>query len=304
MIEFDGTNHIRGRNHRHAAREDRSLAGATGADGIDAEVVVAHRVAVAERDGAGFPAAAIVAAGERAEGVEELMVRVGFPLRGLASAGDDDAGAILRAACADGDGGGEVHDAGDGAEHADAVMHESDELAHIRLSAQVEHAAQGRMMVAFCADLDEKDFAPEVIHHGLPSLGGPPFDGDIGLAPGGDNPIWHVRADDFSDLRRPRFFQRMQMDVALEKRGANPHAEPGGEMLRKAMDDVIRRGVALLDQCIVALDNFALIVVERGNVRMVQPQIVEGRAHIGDKPARMRAVQLADGGGEQHDVAQ
>lgn len=70
---------------------------------MDAEAFVAV-VAVAERDGAGFPAAAIIAAGKCAEGVEELMVRVGLPMARLAASSDDDAGAVLRALGADGHG--------------------------------------------------------------------------------------------------------------------------------------------------------------------------------------------------------
>lgn len=37
---------------------------------------------------------------------------------------------------------------------------------------------------------------------------------------------------------------------------------------------------------------------------IVQPQIVEGRAQIGEEAPRMRAVQVADGGGEQCDVVE
>src|SRR5258708_3096590 len=47
-------------------------------------------VAGTERDGARFPAATMVAAEQRAGGVEVLVVRIRLPLRGLASAGDDD----------------------------------------------------------------------------------------------------------------------------------------------------------------------------------------------------------------------
>ncbi len=43
--------------------------------GVDAKALV-PRIAVAEWDGAGFPTAAVIAAGKCAEGVEELMVRL------------------------------------------------------------------------------------------------------------------------------------------------------------------------------------------------------------------------------------
>ena len=55
-------------------------------------------VAVAERHDARFPAAAPFAAAERAGAMNELMMRIGFPVRRLAAAGDDDARAVLRPA--------------------------------------------------------------------------------------------------------------------------------------------------------------------------------------------------------------
>lgn len=98
MVALDRSDCIVRRDHRHATREDGGVLPSRHADGIDAETGVAGGVAVAERDGAGFPTAAIVAAPEGAEGVEELMVRVGAPVHGLAAAGDNDARAVLRAA--------------------------------------------------------------------------------------------------------------------------------------------------------------------------------------------------------------
>lgn len=38
--------------------------------------------------------------------------------------------------------------------------------------------------------------------------------------------------------------------------------------------------------------------------RVVQPQIVEGRAQVGEEAPRMRAMQVADGGGEERDVGE
>ena len=304
MVALDGADDIGGGDHGHAAGEDRSGAGTAVAEGVHAEAGVARGVAVAERDGAGFPAAAIVAAPERAHGVEELVVRVGSPVGRLASPGDDDTGAVPWPALAHGHGGGEVHDAGNGAQDARAVVNEPDELTHIGLPAKIEHAAQGQVMIATRADLGEEDLSLEMIDDGLPPLGGPPFDADIALAPGGDDPIRHIRADGLRDLRRPRALQRMQMDVALEQRGADAEVELAGEMFGEAMDAMPRAGVALGEQRIVTLDHLALLVPHRGDVGIVQPQIIERRAQIGEEARRMRAVQVANGGGEQRDVAE
>ena len=82
-------------DHVHTPWKREGGFAAAGFHGVDAKALV-PRITVAEWDGAGFPAAAVIAAGEGAEGVEELMVRVGFPMARLASARDDDAGAVLR----------------------------------------------------------------------------------------------------------------------------------------------------------------------------------------------------------------
>ena len=274
-----------------------------GVDDVQAEALVAL-VAVAEGDGAGFPAASIVAAFQRAEGVEELVVRVGFPVGRFASAGDDDAGAVQRAVRTHGDGRGEMHDSCDRAQDARAVMDEADELAHIRPAPEIEHAAQGRVMVVLSPDLDEEDAAPEVIHDGLPPLRGPPFDADVRLAPGGDDPIRHVRADQRGDLRHPRLLHGMQMDVAPEQSRADADAELRGEVLREAVDGVEGRGVALIQQRVIAFDRLRFVVAQRGDVRIMQPQAVEGRAEVGEELAGVRAVQFAEGGGEERDVAE
>ena len=42
--------------------------------------------------------------------------------------------------------------------------------------------------------------------------------------------------------------------------------------------------------------------MERGDVGIVQPEVVEGRAEVGEECAGMRVMQLADGGGEERDV--
>jgi hypothetical protein len=113
LESIDRPNNIGRSDHRHTPREDRCGSGTSIAEGVHAEVGVPGSVAVSERDGACFPTAAIVAAPERAHGVQELVMRVGCPVRGFASAGDDDTGAVLGPVFPDGNGGGEMHDTRD-----------------------------------------------------------------------------------------------------------------------------------------------------------------------------------------------
>ena len=94
------------------------------------------------------------------------------------------------------------------------------------------------------------------------------------------------------------------MDVAPELRGADAEAEVRREILGEGVDGVEGGGIALAQQRVVALDDFAFGIVQRGDVGIVQPKVVEWRAEVGDKLAGMCAVQLADGSGEERDVAQ
>ena len=98
----------------------------------------------------------------------------------------------------------------------------------------------------------------------------------------------------------------MEVDVALEKCRADAEAEPGGEVLGEAVDGVKRGGVAFAQQRVVALDDFSfgVAVMDGSNVRIVQPQVVEGGAEVGEEFAGMGAVQFAHGGGEERDVAE
>ena len=236
---------------------------------IQAKAGVAACISIAKRDGAGFPTAAIIAARESTQSVEKLVVRVGFPLCGLAASCDDDAGAIWRTVFAGRNSSGEVHDSGDGAEDTGAVVDETDELAHIRLPPEIEHTAQCGVMIAGGSDLCEEDAAFEMIYYSLPALGGPPFDSDVGLPTRRDDPIRHIGPDSLGDLRSPSPLQRMKVDVAPKQRRADGDAELAGEILREAMDAVPRAGIAFIQQRVIALDDLALAILNRSDKRIV-----------------------------------
>ena len=88
-VRRDPSDDFVGGNHVHAPRE--------APDGVHAQCFRSiFFVAVPEWDGAGFPAAAIVATSERSNGVDDLMVRVCVPVRRLTSSRDNDGGPVLR----------------------------------------------------------------------------------------------------------------------------------------------------------------------------------------------------------------
>ena len=197
-----------------------------------------------------------------------------------------------------------MHDSGDRAEDARAVIHEADELADGGLFPQINDVSQCGVVVAFRPDLREEDAPFEMIHDGLPTLSGPPFDGDVALPACGDDPIRHVGTDKLCDLWRPSLLDGVKVDVAFEEPGADSHAELFRKVLGKAVDAVPRAGVAFVQQRVVALDDAPFLLADWCDVRIVQPKIVERRAKVCQIASRIRGVQFADCGGEKRDVAE
>jgi len=71
------------------------------------------------------------------------------------------------------------------------------------------------------------------------------------------------------------------------------------------MQTVVRRLVAAIDQGIQAFDGFNAfsIIRELGQIGIVFPQSGTASPNIGEKPARVAAVQIADRGRQHDDVA-
>src|SRR6185436_20900576 len=83
-VQLHASNDLGCRDHVHATRQPP--------DDVDAERLgpIVH-IAVVERQRPGLPAAAVVAASQRTDGVNELVMRIRGEMRRLAAAGDDDA---------------------------------------------------------------------------------------------------------------------------------------------------------------------------------------------------------------------
>lgn len=236
--------------------------------------------------------------------MQELVVVIGGPLGGLATSRDDDTRTIARKVCWWRDGGGQVHNPGNGAHDASTVMNEAYEFPHAGISAKIDDPAQGRVAISDRADLYESNAPVEMIDDGLPAFGRPPLDSAVGLAAGDDDPVGHVEPEDFRHLRRPGALQGMKVNVAAEFGGADAEVELPIQVFDEAVDDVVRRAVALLQQGEVALDGFRLIVPQRGEPGIVQPEVIERGPDIGEKLAGIAAVQISHGSGEQDDIAQ
>ena len=130
------------------------------------------------------------------------------------------------------------------------------------------------MPVAPFPNLHEEDLATEVIHHLLPARGVPPLDGKVALASRDDDPKRDLFLRDLLHLRHPVLFLVGKRDVALEYPRLDPQTEPLAEVFNKAVDEMIRILVALVDERVIALDHFrfGIIIAQRGDVRIVLPQ--------------------------------
>src|SRR5688572_14483860 len=115
-------------------------------------------------------------------------MRISFPMRRLASAGDDHRGTSGWTIRTHWHRGGEVHQGRNATQDTLRVISEANELPQIGFAAQVHDVAQRRVIMADLADLNEKDFASEMIDDLLVAPPVPPFDGEIKLATGIYNP--------------------------------------------------------------------------------------------------------------------
>ena len=156
-----------------------------------------------QRNGSSPPTAAIGATGELSNGVNELMMRIGFPLDGLASARDHHAGPVRWLSTFDLDCCRQVHGRGHAAKDSLGVVNQPNELAQVGLPPQVDHSLEFWVMVPALADLNELDLPAKVVDDLLVSFRLPPFYGDIKFPAGYDNPERNVLAREFVHLRVP-----------------------------------------------------------------------------------------------------
>ena len=179
---------------------------------------------------------------------------------------------------------------------------EADKLAQVRPADEIDDALQRRMPVARFPALDERDATLKVIHHRLIARGVPPFGREVVLAPGHQNPDrsgtpcstpgggdvlllgrkWMSPRKAVKGIRRPTAAPR----TAHTREGSGRAAGCSGEWPGNACPAPARPPPLL----------------EAGEVRVVLPEGVGGRAHIRREPAGMGRVQIANGGRQHHDV--
>ena len=95
------------------------------------------------------------------------------------------------------------------------------------------------------------------------------------------------------------------MDVAAEHGRSDTEAQPFVQMLDEAVNEVIGRLVAPVDQRVFAVDRLRarVVVGEPGDIGVVLPKIGARRPHVGLELAGISPMQVAHGGGQHDDVA-
>src|SRR5262249_17217422 len=128
--------------------------------------------------------------------------------------------------------------------------------------------------------------------------------GEVVLASGNDDPKGTVDAHVGPRRASVLLFGR-QVDVAGKPRDGDPDAELLLEVLREPVNEVVRALIALMYQRIVHLDllDRVITLIERCDIRVVEPDRVGGRPHVGFELPRICQVQVPHGGSQHGDIA-
>jgi len=155
------------------------------------------------------------------------------------------------------------------------------------------------------ADLNKEDAAAEMIHHFLPTHWIPPFDGIVRLATGHDDPEWHILTGDLLNLRHPRLLLCTEVNIPFERGGLDIHSQLGAEIRHKAVNEMNRAVIAIVDQGIGALDLHSLLVGfrELRQVGIISPQSIACRSNVDRKPTGVGETQIAHSRSEHDHIA-
>ncbi len=168
-------------------------------------------------------------------------------MRRLPPPGDHDAGVVWRHARACFHCCGQVHRKCHRAQDALGMVHQAHELAQVGFFTKIDCATQRRVVVVRFSPLDKQDLTAEMFHHGLITLGGPPFNREIRFAARDYNPEWCGFYGQLFDLGKPAFFLIGNVDVAAEFAWFDGDSEPIGEKAVKSVDKMIGPGVDVVN---------------------------------------------------------
>ena len=266
-IELDPANHFVCRNHVHTSWQ-RS-------DHVQAERLRAvFFVAVAERNGARAPAAAVVAALQSPNCMNELMMWIGRPVRRLASTGDDNARPVPRAARPHFNSRCQMHQQADRADNALSVVHQPDELTKARRSPQIDGTLDRRVMVAAFAHLDEIKAIAKMTHDLLHPGRIPPLDREVMFSSRHHEPERPAGSVTGLHPVEPGPFTVGNVNIAFELGDPNRQTQPLVQVCRETVKEMTGHLIRAVDERVMAVDDLdARFIVRDGcDVRVMFPE--------------------------------
>ena len=300
-VELDAADHIFRCDHVHALGDAKIFAHV---DRPLTDVVRVLWVAVTDQLTPRAPTTPGRAARECANGADELMRRVGFPVRRFTTAGHHHARSNALSAGARFNRGRQVHGQRDRTQYPPRVAGQANELPKICLAHQIDDAIQSWMPMIGFATLDELDAATKVINHFLVALRVPPLRREIMFAARNDDPE-ALRDTNVVEDARHRLFFIGQIHIAMEPGDGNGDAQLLFQVLGISMDKVVGTLVALMYQRVMHVQrlNARVALLQRRDVRIVLPNRIGRGTHIGLKPTRTSGMQITNRRRQHENIA-
>ena len=160
------------------------------------------------------------------------------------------------------------------------------------------------MVMASISHLHELNATTKIIDHFLVPLDGPPFNREVILAAGADDPKRDVFSGQLPERRRSRPFGFGQVNVTAELRWLEPQIEPAVQKIQKVKDVVAGPPAALRYEHRVTAQRLhgGIQSVQRCDIRIVRPELGENCPHIRYELAGVMPVQIPQGGRQHHHV--
>jgi hypothetical protein len=154
-----------------------------------------------------------------------------------------------------------MHQKGHRTQNTGGMANQLDKFAGGCPAPQVDYSGQGRVVMSSFAHLNKIYTTFKVVHDILPSAPVPPFDCEIVFPTRANNPIGFAGLQLFGQGRRARVFFGAQMDVSVKCSGFKPEVQLSAQVPDIAMDKMVRKLVALMNQRIMTLDDSPLRIV-------------------------------------------
>jgi hypothetical protein len=237
--------------------------------------------------------------------MNELVGRVGFPMRRLATTRHDHAMAALRPSGFAFDRRGQVHDKRYRAQYPFSVVNQSNHVSQTGFAAQIQNPIQGGVVMLFVTELNEQKTTLEVIDNGLPSTEMPPLDRVIVLPARHDKPVRHFDPRNLADDGGHRLLGVGKVYISLELGWRDSQAKLFVEVFDEAVKKMQGALVGESDQRILAFENlnFGVTIVERSQIRVVLPKVRPASPDVSEEPTRGAGMQVADRRRQRHGIA-